>query len=320
MKRETTKAASKQVPPAIDDDAVRAIEDFNKIQTELSLLDRRLQAIPVDGEPSSERGATRRGLVERRNELLQATPSVPRRDFSALELQSQILQINDRFATPWQEQGVEGFYDRSNQLPDPKYHTSGYIESFSTTPGEVIWAGSFRDIAGTDPSRAKSWHRTWLGQSIFPAAPFKGWLHYRFRLWTEGQIYYAPVDSGVMREYVAAAGAKVGIQGLPIGPLVYETTWALDLALPFEPNLPGDGYVFAIKEPVFGSIPVDEGDSTCLSLILGTIISFANGGTDIAGANMTPSPSTRLARGRVEYRFLPNWWTAGIIEEFNTRM
>jgi len=306
---------SQEAPLVIDDETVQRVTEANRARAELEHLTARLHRnLDFARDPKNEKSGYTR-LVERRNALLE-TEALPAtsRDYTALELQNLALGINDRLATPWQDHIVPPFADRSNQLPDDEYGTTGYIESFSTSPGEVIWAGSFRDTAGIQPEREKWWHRTWSCPTLFPAAPFKGWLHYRFDLRTQGQIYYAPVDSGAIKQYVCLAKSSDATQ--PLG--AWETvSWPLDLTLPFEPNLPGGGYAFSIPAPVYGSIPVEQGAQTALGFILGTILGFANGGTDIAGVSMRPSASGTYRYGRIEYRFIPNWWIAGITEHFN---
>ncbi len=311
-KSEQTTSAGEAASLVIADDRVQRIAESNLVATQIGHLTRRLHETPdFKRDPTGDGNQLVRDLVEQRVQLLQGEGALPSadRDGSALQREALLLDHSDLVSTPWAVLNLGYAADATYDAPGIP-GTSGTILS-SVHPGGVGASFELRDIGSANQLSEKWWVRTWTCSAVFPDAPFSGRVNYRFQVDTQGQIYYAPVHSGLFKEFVSAGRASDTYYD------DLDDWWTV--ATPISLSLPYSGdmyepYFIGSKSEVSGSIEVEQGKNAGLGLIFGLIIAFADGGTGGYSGMRTEVQGQPSMDGEIEYRYIPDWWIKVIDE------
>jgi hypothetical protein len=204
---------------------------------------------------------------------------------------------------PWEILDLPYMYEGINESPGGG--ATGSIATAGLYAGGLGFGGTL-EPAG---SHEQWWIHNWRNSCVFPAAPYKGRLYYRFAVDTECHVYRAPVYSGSIMEFVTIGTTS----DVASSPLDQWTTWQT-VGWPVNESLPSTNLNLGGSVPVAGSIPVEAGKHAALGFIYGCIISAAGGYVQLLwgnfGARRTLPASSTIGYqdyDKVEFRFEPGW-------------
>lgn len=209
---------------------------------------------------------------------------------------------------PWEILDLPYMYEGVNESPGGG--ATGSIATAGLYAGGLGFGGTL-EPAG---SQEQWWIHSWRNSCVFPAAPYKGRLYYRFAVDTECHIYRAPVYSGSLMEFVTIGTTS----DVASSPLDQWNTWRT-VGWPVNESLPSANLHLGGTVPVAGSIPVEAGKHAALGFIYGCIVSAAGGYVQFLWGNFgtrrtVPASSTVGYQDydKVEFRFEPGWWLDAI--------
>lgn len=320
--RKTQDASPSDTNP-VSQDVLRKLNIERLIQTEISAINYRLDKIlDFKRDPSAEVNPYVDGLVKRRANLLKQIrlPTSVKPEITA-QLSDSVVTSIGHFFTPWQTLNLPYMSEGINEKPSVE-GAGGEIETKVLLPGRLQYYGAQYDNGIVNPHTEKWWVHNWTCSVVFPPAPFKSRLYYRFTVDAECRIYLATVENGLLAQFITLGKTADANSSNP-NDSPFATDNLEDSGWPLFHSMPPDisFFSFSTSIPQSGSIEVQAGQSAALGFIYGAITGLASGSVTYSSSRfdtrLTLPAGTQTspeALGKIEYRFEPIWWLDSIDE------
>ena len=311
FEKTTGTSAVRQIP--ILQETLRKIDSSYLAQIELSLINQKLVKLQ-DFKRGPDGNNYIESLIKRRAELIQQTHFEP---VAGNELHSQsldglITNIGPYFG-PWTTVNLPYMDEGINQTPGEP-GTQNSIGTVGLYAGGLAYGG----MPKNDTDKEYFWIHNWTCSFVFPPAPFPGKLYYRFTVDSHCEIYNAPVQNGVVAEFITIGKTADINSSSP-----FADGNVASSGFPFFQELQLPIFYSDTSTPISGSISVDEGKNAALAFIYGASAGFASGYIQYSygtfGTRLTLPPGTNYdgeVFDKIQYRFEPTWFVEAVNQRF----
>jgi len=298
-------------PDSVSLDVLRVVNTRHLVAAELGRINERLSETPdFKGNPVGTAKTYVDGLVKRRAELL-TQPRLRARAPRGPRLYPEDLILN--FPRVWSilnlpimSEGINDNHGIKVELA-PDEVGPNEIATTDLSAGGVGYMGDPTDDGLVNPHTEKWWVHNWTCSAVFPPAPFAGKLHYRFNVDGDCKAGFAPMESGLVAQFVTLGETADVLTDSPFdAPNLWDAGWPIYESLPRPGGL---GFAFSGSLKIEGAIDVHRGRTAALALILGAITGVATGYVQYLPCNIDTHPPAvpidQTVVGMIEYRFEP---------------